>query len=73
METGLLEKGLLGNSTLGAEHGMRDMIGTTFVIVFFLDYLVIFGVLVNWAIHTWRPRAGGTSDAQRSHEIPHPH
>jgi len=52
---------------------MRDTICTTFVIVVFLDYLVMFGLLIHWMIQTWLPRSGRRPGSQRSHGIPNPH
>jgi hypothetical protein len=65
-----LEIGLLGYFRW--EKGMADAISKTFVVVFLLDYLLMFGILISWAIRTWLPKAGKTSDSQRSHGIqPH--
>jgi len=51
---------------------MADAISRTFVIVFLLDYLVMFGILVHWTVRTWLPKPAKTSDSQRSHRIAEP-
>ena len=56
-----------------AKREMRDTISKIFVITFFLNYLVMFGVLVRWMIRTWLPRSGKKSDAERFHGVARPH
>jgi hypothetical protein len=48
---------------------MADTISRTFVIVFLLGYVVLFGILVHWTIRIWLPKPGKTSDLQGSHRI----
>jgi hypothetical protein len=46
---------------------MRDIIGQTFVILLFANYLVVLGLLVVWTVRTWFPGSGKSSGAKRSH------
>jgi hypothetical protein len=54
-------------------HLMRDIIGQTFVIFLFANYLVVLGVLVVWMVRTWFPGSGKRSGTERSHATAHLH
>jgi len=52
---------------------MRDVIGQTFVILLFANYVVVLGLLVVWMVRTWFPGFGKHSSTERSHGTAHLH
>jgi hypothetical protein len=52
---------------------MRDVIGQTFVILLFANYVVVLGLLVVWMVRTWFPGFGKRSSTERSHGTAHLH
>jgi hypothetical protein len=48
---------------------MADTISRTFVIVFLLGYVVLFGILMHRMVRTRLPKPGKTADPQRSHGV----
>ena len=50
---------------------MFDMIGKAFVVLLFLDYLVVFGVLLHWVYRTSLPASGRTKVESAEGTRPH--